>query len=146
MNVSECSGFFAYLEGLTVWWGYKTKRWTHLRAKALRRDGYKCREAARFGKHVEATTVHHIWPAEDYPEYAWELWNLLSVSASAHDALHDRFTGKLTAKGEYWRRKISPPTPWGSNISGLLAGGGGLSDGEKTGEGGQGAGENEFWP
>ena len=29
------------------------------------------REAARYGRIVEATTVHHIWPAEAWPEYAW---------------------------------------------------------------------------
>ncbi len=46
-------------------------------------DGYRCRESARYGKRVEATTVHHVWPAEDYPEYAWELWNLISLSESS---------------------------------------------------------------
>jgi hypothetical protein len=57
-----------------------------------------------------ATVVHHIWPAEDYPEYAYCLWNLVSLSASAHDAMHDRDTRKLTALGLSWKNR-TPPTP-----------------------------------
>ena len=28
----------------------------------------------------EANTVHHIYPADEYPQYAWCDWNLISVS------------------------------------------------------------------
>lgn len=91
-----------------AWSGYKSRRWRHMRLAVLRRDGYRCRESARYGKRVEATTVHHVWPAEDYPEYAWELWNLISLSGEQHDAMHDRRTGRLTTLGESWRRRISP--------------------------------------
>ena len=91
-----------------AWSGYKSRRWRRMRLAVLRRDGYRCRESARYGKRVEATTVHHVWPAEDYPEYAWELWNLISLSGEQHDALHDRRTGRLTMLGESWRRRISP--------------------------------------
>ena len=87
------------------WGGYKTGRWERLRARVLRRDGYRCREAARYGKVVEATTVHHVWPVEDYPEWAWEAWNLIALSTQAHNAMHDRATGKLTERGESWRRR-----------------------------------------
>ena len=89
------------------------KRWRHLRQQALRRDGFRCQDAARYGRTVEAVTVHHIWPAEDYPEYAWAPWNLLSLSAEKHDAMHDRLTHKLTPLGESWRRKTIPPSTWG---------------------------------
>ena len=82
--------------------------WSGYKLAVLRRDGYRCRESARYGKRVEATTVHHVWPAEDYPEYAWELWNLISLSGEQHDAMHDRRTGRLTMLGESWRRRISP--------------------------------------
>ena len=67
------------------------------------------------GKSVEATTVHHIFPLEDYPEYALCDWNLISLSTKQHDTLHDRTTGRLTAKGmELLRRTarargIPPP-------------------------------------
>lgn len=79
---------------------YKTKRWERLRRAVLARDGYKCRESARFGKNIPATTVHHIFPADEYPEYRWESWNLISLSASVHDEMHDRTSGKLTDKGK----------------------------------------------
>ena len=68
-----------------AWSGYKSRRWRRMRLAVLRRDGYRCRESARYGKRVEATTVHHVWPA-----------------------MHDRRTGRLTMLGESWRRRISP--------------------------------------
>ena len=85
------------------------KRWRRLRQRALRRDGFRCCEAARYGRMEEATVVHHIWPAEDFPEYAYCLWNLLSLSQSAHDAMHDRITRNLTALGIAWKNKTPPP-------------------------------------
>lgn len=86
----------------------RNKRWQAVRKLALKRDGYLCRESARYGKIVEANVVHHIWPAEDYPEYAYELWNLLSLCQAQHDAMHDRVTRALTSLGERWRRRTIP--------------------------------------
>lgn len=90
------------------------KRWRRLRQRALRRDGFRCREAARYGRMEEATVVHHIWPAEDYPEYAYCLWNLVSLSQTNHDAMHDRVTRKLTALGLAWKNRTPPPSDLGS--------------------------------
>ena len=89
------------------------KRWQAVRMLALRRDKFRCRDSARYGKVVQATTVHHIWPAEDYPEYAYCLWNCLSLSKSAHDAMHDRKTGRLTALGMSWKNRTRPPPELG---------------------------------
>lgn len=84
---------------------YKTKRWKRLRAAVLARDGYQCQINKRYGKSVQANTVHHIFPMDDYPEYKWEPWNLISVSSQAHDELHNRTTRTLTDKGvELMRR------------------------------------------
>lgn len=88
----------------------KNKRWRRLREAALRRDGYRCRQAARYGRVEEAQVVHHVWPAEDYPEYAYCLWNLISLTKTNHDAMHDRITHKLTPLGESWRRRTPPPS------------------------------------
>lgn len=88
---------------------YKSTRWRHLRERVLRRDGYRCRENARYGRVVEATTVHHVWPAAQYPEYVYCEWNLISLSTKAHNAMHDRETDALTDLGEAWRRRVSPP-------------------------------------
>ena len=85
-------------------------RYQRLRRQALRRDGYRCQEAKRYGRSEPATTTHHIWPAEDYPEYAYCLWNLVSLSAAAHDAMHDRKTRQLTAKGIAWKNRTPPPS------------------------------------
>lgn len=95
------------------WPGYNTRRWQRLRAAALRRDGYMSRESLRYGVHEEATVVHHIYPAEEYPEYAWCLWNTISVTSKQHDTFHDRLTGKLTPAGLAWQRRVSPPPPGG---------------------------------
>lgn len=90
-------------------YGRSNKRWRRLRERVLRRDRGMCRESLRYGRHVEADVVHHIWPAEDYPEYAYCEWNLISLSAEKHDAMHDRTTRKLTALGESWRKRTIPP-------------------------------------
>lgn len=83
-------------------------RWQRLRQQALRRDKLRCQEAIRYGRVEEATHVHHIWPAEDYPEYAYCLWNLVSLTKANHDAMHDRRTGKLTTKGIRWKNRTPP--------------------------------------
>lgn len=84
-------------------------RWEKLRARAFRRDGYMCRECARYGRHVPAERAHHAWPVEDWPEFEWALWNLVSLCLSCHDAMHDRHSRQLTALGEAWRRRTKPP-------------------------------------
>ena len=86
---------------------YLTGRWTRLRAAILRRDGYRCRESARFGKRVEANTVHHIFPRDRFPEYQWEPWNLISLAGEVHDQMHDRTTGDLSAKGAEMLRRTA---------------------------------------
>ena len=89
---------------------YKSKRWLALRARVLRRDKGLCREALRYGRRVEATTVHHVYPVEDYPELQWAAWNLISVSQQTHNSFHDRSTGKLTPAGLAWQKRVSPPS------------------------------------
>ena len=66
-----------------------------------------CQVSKRYGKFVEAQTVHHIFPVADYPEYQWEDWNLISVSQAVHNKLHDRNTDKLTALGEELRKRTA---------------------------------------
>lgn len=86
---------------------YRSRRWERLRAAVLRRDGYLCQASKRYGKRVEANTVHHIFPREEFPEYQWEPWNLVSLSADAHDQMHDRVSGALTEKGAEWLRRTA---------------------------------------
>lgn len=86
---------------------YKSKRWERLRRAILARDGYMDKELSRYGKMVEANTVHHIFPAEEYPQYQWCDWNLMSVSSKTHNELHDRNTNKLTDKGMEIMKRVA---------------------------------------
>ncbi len=88
---------------------YKTQKWQRLRERVLRRDEYMCRECRRYGRTTPATTVHHIYPVEEHPEWKLASWNLISLCISCHDAMHDRNTGELTALGQSWADRIPPP-------------------------------------
>lgn len=88
---------------------YKSKQWKTLRGKILKRDKYICQYYKRFGKRVPATMVHHIYPADTYPEYAFKPWNLISLSNDAHELMHDRNTHELTAIGRSLQRRTRPP-------------------------------------
>lgn len=85
---------------------YELKKWKKKRERILRRDEYMCQESKRYGKTVEATTVHHIYPVEEYPELAFEDWNLISFSDKKHNAMHDRKTRKITTLGKWWQEKV----------------------------------------
>lgn len=80
---------------------YATKRWKEKRKHILLRDKWIDQVAMRDGMKIEANTVHHILPREEYPQYAWEDWNLISVSQETHKKrLHEKYTGKLTKTGK----------------------------------------------
>lgn len=78
---------------------FNSKRWERLRLYVLTRDEYLDQVEKRFGRRVQANTVHHILPREWFPEFTFAEWNLISVSNRTHNSLHDRETHKLTAKG-----------------------------------------------
>lgn len=88
---------------------YFSPRWKAVATKAMRRDGFMCQLSKRYGKKVSAEVVHHIYPADEYPEYAYELWNLVSLSRAQHNRLHDRNTGKLTEEGIALQRRTRGP-------------------------------------
>ena len=86
---------------------YKSGRWLRLRESVLRRDGYMCQVSKRYGKRAQATTVHHVFPREEFPEYQWEPWNLVSLAGDVHDQMHDRVTGALTDRGAELLRRVA---------------------------------------
>lgn len=104
---------------------FNSKRWQVLRARILRRDCYMDQLQKRYGKRITASTVHHIFPREWFPEYTFEPWNLISLSVATHNRLHDRDGHYLTAEGlellertaraqnifvsENLKRRLSPP-------------------------------------
>ena len=91
---------------------YKSKRWQRKRKMILRLDRYTDRVAARYGKNLEANTVHHIYPVDEYPQYQWEDWNLISVAGVTHNTLHNRETGELTSEGLQLMRRTKPGENW----------------------------------
>ena len=78
---------------------YESTRWKRVRAAVMRRDGYLCRVSIRYGRREPAELVYHIFPREEFPEYQWCMWNLISVTKSAHNKLHVRSTDELTKEG-----------------------------------------------
>lgn len=91
---------------------YGSNKWKKKREHILRLDGYRCRIDSRYGKSTEAKIVHHIYPAEEYPQYAWCDWNLISVSAANHNRLENRITGELTEFGYELQRMTKPGIDW----------------------------------
>lgn len=87
---------------------YKTKNWIEKRKKILRRDEYLCANCRRFGRTIQATTVHHIYPFELYPELKLESNNLISLCEKCHNEMHDRENHKLTKLGKEWQKRKAP--------------------------------------
>nr|DAI26454.1 MAG TPA: HNH endonuclease [Caudoviricetes sp.] len=87
---------------------YNTKKWKDKRLKVLRRDKYICIECKRYGKITEATTVHHIYPYELYPELKLNLNNLISLCEKCHNEMHNRKNHEITNKGKELQKRISP--------------------------------------
>ena len=89
---------------------YKSRSWRSKREKVLRHDEYTCQECKRYGKSRPATTVHHCYPLETHHQWRLASWNLISLCGTCHDKMHDRTNNVLTALGEYWREKVTPPS------------------------------------
>lgn len=71
--------------------------WKKKRQLILRRDGYICQWSKRYGRTVAGSIVHHIFPREEFPQYALCNWNLITVCADGHAALENN--GALTDDG-----------------------------------------------
>lgn len=91
---------------------YGGAKWKAKRLHILRLDGYVDRVAARTGKKLPATIVHHIYPSAQFPEYAWCDWNLISVSMATHNRLENRNTGDLTKTGKELMERTIPGVDW----------------------------------
>ena len=93
---------------LPMQFDYTDPRWADprrgKRIEILRRDGFKCRECLRYGRRVTATHVHHVKPAEFFPELAYSNENLVSLCSKCHNKKHPE-------KGRHrGHRGGSPPT------------------------------------
>lgn len=86
---------------------YKSPKWEHKRNSILRRDGYACQLSKRYGQNRPAEIVHHVFPRDEFPEYSFEDWNLISLTRAKHNALHDRETNELTEEGAELLRRVA---------------------------------------
>ena len=67
---------------------YTSRKWKGKRLQILRRDKYQCQDCRRYGRMREATEVHHIKHADEYPELVWDSSNLVSLCHACHNARH----------------------------------------------------------
>lgn len=91
---------------------YYGQKWKNKRKHILRLDGYVDQIEKRYGRTKEAVVVHHIYPADEYPEYAWCDWNLISVSLATHNRLENRQTGELLPLGMELQKRTIPGVNW----------------------------------
>lgn len=73
---------------------YTSYKWKKKREHILRRDMYQCQKCKRYGRMREATTVHHIKHADEYPELAYTDSNLISLCEACHNKEHPEKGGR----------------------------------------------------
>jgi 5-methylcytosine-specific restriction endonuclease McrA len=87
---------------------YTSVAWRSKRAVILRRDQYLCQECKRYGRSGNATTVHHIYPVESYPQLAFMTMNLISLCSECHNSMHDRQSDVIIGRGLMLQEKVAP--------------------------------------
>jgi len=92
-------------------WFYKTSEWKRKRIAILKRDDYKCKECSRYGKVVEANTIHHIIPLQESPELKLDNRNLISLCEQCHERMHNKFDNTLSKLGEEWKERLLAKHP-----------------------------------
>ena len=57
--------------------------------------------------------MHHIFPRDKYPQYAYEDWNLISLGSYTHShVIHNAHNGALTREG----KRLMLETAWANGI------------------------------
>jgi len=62
------------------------------RERCFERDDYTCRSCGVRGGKLNA---HHIWPFQRFPDWKFEVWNLLTLCKRCHGAFHDAAGGPV---------------------------------------------------
>ena len=90
-----------------------SEQWRHKAHSILRRDGYIDQYILKTtGRMIEANVVHHILPRDEFPQYAMEDWNLISLNKRTHSRIIHTIKGKLTNEG----RKLMMETAFKQGI------------------------------
>lgn len=80
--------------------GITAERMQHRRSMYMRdartacfeRDDFTCRSCSQRGGKLNA---HHIWPFQRYPDWKYEVWNLVTLCKSCHDNWHKAAGGHV---------------------------------------------------
>jgi len=62
------------------------------RAACFDRDDYTCRSCGQRGGRLNA---HHVWPFQRFPEWKYEVWNLVTLCRPCHIAFHKAAGGPV---------------------------------------------------
>ena len=90
-----------------------SEQWRRKAHSILRRDGYIDQYILKTtGRMIEANLVHHILPRDEFPQYAMEDWNLISLNKQTHSRIIHTIKGKLTNEG----RKLMMETAFKQGI------------------------------
>lgn len=90
-----------------------SEQWRHKSHSIMRRDGYIDQYILKTtGRTIPAEVVHHILPRDEFPQYAMEDWNLISLSRRTHNKIIHTIKGKLTNEG----RKLMMETAFKQGI------------------------------
>lgn len=90
-----------------------SEQWRRKAHSILRRDGYIDQYILKTtGRIIEANLVHHILPRDEFPQYAMEDWNLISLNKRTHSRIIHTIKGKLTNEG----RKLMMETAFKQGI------------------------------
>lgn len=85
---------------------YKSAKWKKIREAVLEMDHYECQRCNHnmFNSNEQkrltrAVLVHHIYEAEKYPEYRYQIFvngkrNLVSLCFDCHEQIHGRKKNK----------------------------------------------------
>lgn len=94
---------------------YTGRRWYNgTREAVLKRDNYECQLCKREGKvtvdsikqdgikKTPTLNVHHIMELEYYPEYAYDMENLITVCIACHNKIHNRHEYQFKRSQNKW--------------------------------------------
>lgn len=62
------------------------------REACFKRDDYTCRCCQQRGGKLNA---HHVWPFQRFPQWKYEVWNLVTLCKACHDGFHKAAGGHV---------------------------------------------------
>lgn len=79
---------------------HSSSRWRRKAVAIKKRDDYLCQLCKRNGRLKDGQEVHHIYPANSYPELGFKNENLITLCTVCHNKMHNRNHDSLTDLGK----------------------------------------------